>query len=52
MSKGGQVVAGLVNTEGKYTDARINIDNVTATTGGRGMAGVVEGLDLKDFFKR
>lgn len=52
MSEGGRVVAGLVNAGGKYTDARINVDNVTATSQGQGIAGIVEGLDLKDFFKK
>lgn len=52
MSGGGQVVAGLVNAGGRYTDARITVDNVTATSDGRGIAGIVEGLDLKDFFKK
>lgn len=50
MSDSGKVLAGMVNTQGRYTDARINIDNVTATTGGRAITGIVENLNITDFF--
>lgn len=52
LSDDGQFLAGLVNAEGNYSDARIDIHNVVATSGGQGIAGIVEGLDLKDFFKK
>lgn len=52
LSTDGQVLTGLVNPGGNYADARIVIDNVEATSGGQGIAGIVEGLDLKDFFKK
>lgn len=52
LSTDGQVLAGLVNPGGNYADARIVVDNVEATSGGQGIAGIVEGLDLKDFFKK
>ena len=50
MSKGGKVISGLVNTQGKYVDARVTIDNVVAATGGTGIAGIVEGVNLGKFF--
>lgn len=52
MSDDGQILAGLVNTGGKYVDARVTIDNVTATSGGQGVAGIVDGLDLNAFFNK
>lgn len=52
LSTDGQFLAGLVNTGGKYSDARVNVHDVEATSGGQGIAGIVEGLDLKDFFKK
>ena len=51
MSENGRVLAGLINTGGKFVDASVNIDNVTARSGGQGVAGIVEGLDLNAFFK-
>lgn len=51
ISKGGQVLSGLINTQGKYSDSTITIDNVEATTGGKGVVGIVEGVDLDNFFK-
>ena len=41
---------GLVNTQGKYADADVVIDNVKATDKGQGVVGIVEGLDLSNFF--
>ncbi|KFY96082.1 hypothetical protein V498_02916, partial [Pseudogymnoascus sp. VKM F-4517 (FW-2822)] len=38
MSEGGRVVAGLVNTQGKYSDAHLVIDTVEATSGGKCIA--------------
>lgn len=51
MSEGGQVMSGLVNTQGKYTNSNITIDNIEATSGGKGIAGIVEGVNLDNFFK-
>lgn len=51
MRDGGRVVAGLINADGKYADARINIDNVEATSSGQGVVGIVQGIDLNAFFK-
>lgn len=52
MNENGQVLAGLINTGGEYVDASVNLDNVTASSGGQGVAGIVEGLDLNAFFKK
>jgi hypothetical protein len=51
MSEGGQVLSGLVNTQGKYTNSNVTIDNIEATSGGKGIAGIVEGINLDNFFK-
>lgn len=51
MSGGGKVSAGLVNTEGKYADVDVEVKDVTATDKGQGAVGIVEGLNLSDFFK-
>lgn len=51
MSGEGKVVAGVINTGGKYADAQVVIDNVEANSGGQGITGIVEGLSLNDFFK-
>lgn len=50
ISKGGRLLSGLVNTQGKYANSTITIDNVEATTGGTGVAGIVEGINLDNFF--
>lgn len=50
MSEGGRVVAGLVNTQGKYSDAHLVIDTVEATSGGKCIAGIAEGVNLDSFF--
>lgn len=50
MSHDGKVNAGLINTKGKYVNARINIDNVEATTGGKGIVGIAEGVSLDNFW--
>jgi hypothetical protein len=50
-SGGGQVLSGLINTQGKYTNSNVTIDNIEATSGGKGVAGIVEGVNLDDFFK-
>jgi hypothetical protein len=50
MSGGGQVLSGLVNTQGKYTNSNVTIDNIEATSGGKGVAGIVEGVNLDNFF--
>jgi hypothetical protein len=42
----GKVVAGLINTEGKYTAVEITIDNIKASNGGKVVAGVVEGVKI------
>jgi hypothetical protein len=51
MSEGGQVLSGLINTQGKYTNSHVTIDNIEATSGGKGIAGIVEGINLDNFFK-
>ena len=38
----GKVLAGLINTQGKYTAVDVMIDNIKATKGGKVIAGVVE----------
>lgn len=48
----GQFIAGLFNTGGKHSDARIDVNDIQASSGGQGIAGIVEGLDLNNFFKR
>lgn len=50
MSDGGKVLAGLVNTQGKYADAHVVIEDVKATNKGQGVLGIVEGLNLNNFF--
>ena len=50
MSENGQVLSGLINTQGKYANSTITIDNVEATTGGKVIAGIVEGVNLDNFF--
>lgn len=50
MSDGGKVNAGLINTEGKYVNAHVHIDNVEATKGGKGIVGIVEGVSLDNFW--
>lgn len=40
----GKVLAGLINTEGKYTAVDVTIDNIKANNGGKVVAGVVEGV--------
>lgn len=42
----GKVLAGLINTEGKYTAVDVTIDNIKASNGGRVVAGVVEGVKI------
>lgn len=51
MSDQGKVLAGVINTGGKYTDAHVVIDNVEANSGGQAITGIVEGLTYSDFFK-
>jgi hypothetical protein len=43
----GKVLAGLINTQGKYTTVDITIDNIKASSGGKVIAGVVEGVPIK-----
>lgn len=50
VSDHGRMLSGVINTEGKYVNARVNISNLTATSGGRGVAGIVDNLDLNNFF--
>jgi hypothetical protein len=42
----GKVLAGLINTKGKYTTVDIMIDNIKASNGGKVIAGVVEGVKI------
>lgn len=42
----GKVLAGLINTEGKYTTVNVTIDNIKASNGGKVVAGVVEGVKI------
>ena len=42
----GKVLAGLINTQGKYTTVDVMIDNIKATKGGKVIAGVVEGITI------
>lgn len=48
VSDKGEVLAGV---NSKYADARVVIDNVEATSGGKGIVGIHEGVSLNDFFK-
>lgn len=50
MSDKGQVVAGLVNAKGKHANARVVIDNVEVTSGGKAIIGIAEDLSLDNFF--
>src|SRR5215469_7200842 len=43
--------AGLTNTQGKYVNVNITIDNAEATKGGKVIARIVEGRNLGGFFK-
>jgi hypothetical protein len=51
MSESDRVLSGLINTQGKYANSTITTNNVEATTGGKGIAGIVEGVNLDNFFK-
>lgn len=42
----GKLLAGLINTEGKYTTIEVMIDNIKASNGGKVIAGVVEGVKI------
>jgi len=42
----GKVLAGLINTEGKYTTVDVTIDNIKVSNGGKIVAGVVEGVKI------
>jgi hypothetical protein len=41
-----KVLAGFINTEGKYIAVNITIDNIRANNGGKVVAGVVEGVKI------
>lgn len=51
ISDNGKLATGLINTGGKYVDARVSIDDVEAKSGGKGIAGIVDGVSLDDFFR-
>jgi hypothetical protein len=42
----GKVLAGLINTGGKYTTVDVTVDNIKASNGGKVVAGVVEGVKI------
>jgi len=42
----GKVLAGLINTQGKYSQVDVTVDNVKATKGGKVIAGIVEGVTI------
>ena len=50
MSEGGMAATGLINTQGKYANANITIDNIEATKNGKVIAGIAEGVNLDNFF--
>lgn len=48
--KGSGLLAGLINTQNKYANANVNIDNVEASSGGKGIVGIAENVRLDNFF--
>lgn len=46
MSESGQALSGLITTQSKYANSTVTIDSVEATMGGKGIAGIVEGVNL------
>lgn len=46
----GEILAGVNHAGGKCADAHVIIDNVEATSGGKGIVGVFEGKSFDDFF--
>jgi hypothetical protein len=42
----GKVLAGLINTQGKYTTVDVTIDDIKSTNGGKVIAGIVEGVNI------
>jgi predicted mannosyl-3-phosphoglycerate phosphatase (HAD superfamily) len=49
-SEGGRAATGLINTQGKYANANITIDNIEATKDGKVIAGIADGVNLDNFF--
>jgi uncharacterized protein YhaN len=42
----GKVLAGLINTQGKYMTIDVTVDDIKSTNGGKVIAGVVEGVNI------
>jgi hypothetical protein len=49
MEDGGKLLAGTINTQGKQEISQ-DIKDVSAVRGGRGIVGVAENVNIKDFF--
>lgn len=50
VSDGGQLLVGLINTQGKYAQVAQDISDIRAKNGGKGIVGVAEGIDVTAFF--
>jgi hypothetical protein len=50
MEDGGKLLAGTINTQGKQEISQ-GIKDVSAVRGGRGIVGVAENVNIKDFFQ-
>lgn len=50
VSDNGEILVGVNDAGGKYADARVVINNVEATSGGKCIVGIVEGTSFDDFF--
>jgi hypothetical protein len=51
MSDSGQLLVGLLNTQGRSDQIQQDISNIKANKGGKGVVGIAEGLDINSFFK-
>lgn len=48
--KGSHVLTGMINTQNKYVNPNLNISDVEASSGGKAIAGIAEGVPLDKFF--
>jgi hypothetical protein len=49
-SDGGKAAVGLINTQGKYANSNITVEDVEATKDGRVIAGIADGVNMNNFF--
>lgn len=50
MEDGGKLLVGHVNTQGSDAQISRDISNVSAVRGGRGIVGVAQNINVRDFF--